>query len=116
MQVFLCMLINENFPKPLQSLYEPMYTDLEYHKLLDTCESVSSNVTEEMAKYVKETTKSQSKSNLRFRYRAGHITASRMKTVCHTNPASPSQSYNKKYLLSCSLCFYQKQTNWGMQT
>lgn len=36
--------LSENFPKPLQSLYEFMYADFEYHKLLNTCEKVLLNV------------------------------------------------------------------------
>jgi len=105
--------LNENFPKQLQSLYDPMYANFEYHQLLDTCESILLNVTEEMARSVEEATKLQSKSNLWFKYRAGRVTASRMKAICHTSAASPSQSLIKSICYPEAFAFTSKQTIWG---
>ena len=87
------------FPKPLKSLKQASYLDLDYHELLKVCESVSVEVTEEMAKLVEKATRSQSQSKLWFKYRAERIIASRMKAVCHTDAGNPAQS------LITTVCF-----------
>ena len=51
-----------------------------------------------MAVAVENETRSQANSKLWFRYRAGRVTASRMKAVCHMDATNPSQS---------------RQTTWG---
>ena len=40
---------------------------------------------------IEKETRLQSNSKFWFKYRAGRVTASRMKAVCHTDPANPSQ-------------------------
>ena len=70
----------QNFPEPLISLYASYYVDLEYHELLNACETIFSlHVTEKMAKSVEKATKSQSKSNLWFKHQPGQVTASHMR-------------------------------------
>ena len=58
-------------------------------------------------------TRDQSKSNLWFTYRAGRITASRMKSVCHTDISNPSQSLIKTIVYPESYRFTSKATSWG---
>ncbi len=65
---------------------------MDYVKLLDTCCSTEVNVTTEMAEAVEKATRDQSGSSLWFKYRAGRITASRMKATCHSDPINPAQS------------------------
>ena len=48
--------------------------------------NLSLEFTDEMAKSVESETRLQSKSKLWFKYRAGRVTASRMKAVCRTLP------------------------------
>ena len=69
------------FPKPLQSLFDPAYQSLGYMELLDVCISMSVNITEEMSLLVEKATKKQSDCKLWFKYRAGRITASKLKQV-----------------------------------
>ena len=76
------------FPLPLISLKETRFVEMEYHELLKACESVSLNITQEMADSVEDATRNQSRSKLWFKYRAGRITASRMKSVCRTDTES----------------------------
>ena len=86
---------SKDFPQPLTLLKDVKSVKMEYHNLLKECESVSINLTEEMAECVEAATRDQSQSKLWYKYRSGRITASRMKAVCHTDPAKPSQSLIK---------------------
>ena len=70
-------------------------------------------VTVEMAASVKKEARAQTKSNLWFTNRAGRITSSRMKAVCHTNSTKPAQSLVICYPLELS--FSSKETEWGQK-
>ena len=63
------------FPKSLSLLHQPEYVELEYHMLLDVCDSVNVEIREEMAVAVEKETRLQSNSKLWFKYQAGRITA-----------------------------------------
>ena len=101
------------FPQPLPLLHKPSYLELEYNELLKACESVKIEVTDEMAIAVEKETRLQAKSKLWFKFRAGRVTASRIKAVCHTDPANPSQSLVKAICYPELFCFTSKQTVWG---
>jgi len=105
-------LMRKNFPVSLISLKETKYVEMEYHKLLEVCQSVSLNVTQEMANSVEEVTRDQSRSRLWYKYR---ITASRMKAVCHTRAEMPSQSLIKTICYPEAFSFTSKATSWGCQ-
>ena len=77
-------MVQPNFPKPLQQLYDEKYLKLDYLQLLAVCEEKSIILTKEMAVAVERETRTQSSCNLWFTYRAGRVTASRMKAACHT--------------------------------
>lgn len=102
-----------SFPQPLQELYDEEYSKLIYTELLKACEMVEVVVTEEMAKSVEKETKHQSNCKLWFTYRAGRITASRMKSICRTDPAKPSQSLIKAVCYPEAFKFSTKSTLWG---
>lgn len=86
----------DHLPKPLTSLYKDEYTKLNFVDLLAQCHDLSFiSLTEEECQAVKRDTREQSKSGEWFRQRAGRITASRLRAVCHTNPASPAKSLIK---------------------
>ena len=99
------------FPKPLPQLYQPEYMDLDYHELLKACESQKVDITEELALNVEKETMLQYNSKLWFQYRAGRVTASRMKAVCCTDPSNPSQSLVKAICYHESFCFTSKRTS-----
>ena len=104
------------FPKPLKSLYDISYMQLKYHELLEVCESVSLSLefTERMSQLVEKETRSQAKSSLWFKYR-GRVTASYMKSVCHTDSANPAQSLIKSICFPEEFAFTSKPTSWGLK-
>jgi len=71
---------------------QPRYTQMSYLELLAECKCVTLDISKEMAEKVEEAT---SNSKLWFTYRAGRITALRMKAVCRTDSGNPSQSLIK---------------------
>ena len=99
--------------KYLSSLKEPSYLQLNYLELLAKCESVSVDISKEMAEKVEQATRSQSHSKLWFKYRAGRITASRMKAVCRTDPGNPAQSLIKSICYPEAFSFTTVATKWG---
>ena len=104
-----------NYPKPLQSLHEPKFLQLSYVDLLSACKEVDLQVTTEMVLGVESCTRNQSRSKLWFKYQAGRITASKMKAVCRTNPALPSQSLIKSICYPEALRFTTSATCWGCE-
>ena len=54
----------KGFPPPLKSLKSLKYVKMEYHDLLTACESVSVDITKEMADSVEKATRDQSNSKL----------------------------------------------------
>ena len=101
------------FPNPLPLLHSSEYMGMGYHELLKACGEVEITVTKEMAAAVEKQTRQQSSSKLWFKYRAGRITASRMKAVCHTDAANPAQSLVKSICYPESFSFTSRQTAWG---
>ena len=83
-----------------------------YMKLLDTCCDIEVKVTSEMVEAVERATRDQSGSNLLFKYRAGRITALRMKSVCHSYPANPAQSLIKVICYPEAFKFVSAAISW----
>ena len=102
-----------NFPQLLPELYKEEYLEMGYMKLLDTCCGIEVKLTSEMVDAVERATRGQSGSNLWFKYRAGRITASRMKSVCHSDPANPAQSLIKVICYPEAFKFVSAATSWG---
>ena len=101
------------FPKPLDILYQSDFLQLNYVELLEHCESVLVDITQEMANAVEQETTAQSQSKFWFKQRAGRVTASKMKAVCHTNLAHPSHSLIKTICYPQEFSFSSKQTAYG---
>ena len=80
---------------------------------MSTCKDVEISVSEEQAKAVEAATRDQASSKLWFRFRAGRITASKMKTACCTDPKQPAQSLIKSVCYPESYRFTSKATTWG---
>ena len=62
---------------------------------------------------VERETRLQSHSKLWYTHRAGRVTASCMKAICHTNVSNPSQSLIKSVYYPEAFGFSSKQTSWG---
>ena len=101
------------FPLPLNELYKPIFESLRYDELLDVCELIEVPISEGEARAVQEETVSQFQSKSWFQYRAGRITASRMKAVCRTDYSLPSQSLIKSICYPDQFRFKTKATTWG---
>ena len=88
-----------NFPKPLQSLYQSSFYQLNYVELLSSTCSVEAhdqlNLTTKMVDTVQKETQDLSHSKLCYRYHAGRVTASKMRAACRTNTDQPPQSLIK---------------------
>ena len=105
--------IQPYLPQPLTALRNEKYLKLNYHELLQECKDVSIDISSEMCDLIEKETRLQSKSKLWYKYRAGRVTASRMKAVCHTNPSDPSQSLIKSICYPEAFHFTSKATEWG---
>ena len=110
---FVSKVIGENFPPVLTELRNDEAVHMDYSDLLDMCKDVEISVSEEQAKAVEAATKDQASSKLWFRFRAGRITASKMKTACCTDPKQPAQSFIKSVSYPESYKFISKATTWG---
>ena len=110
---FVPKVIGENFPPVLTELLKDEAVHMDYSDLLFMCKDVDISVSEEQAKAVEAATRDQASSKLWFRFRAGRITASKMKTACCTDPKQPSQSFIKSVCYPESYKFTSKATTWG---
>ena len=107
--------LNDNFPTPLTELLDDKCYDLNYAELVSVCESLHVSVSEKEAEAVEAATREQAMSKLWFRFRAGRITASKSKSVCHTNPAQPAISLIRGICNPEGSTFSTKATRWGCE-
>jgi len=109
---FIPVSYTNKFPVNLSTLYKPEYLDLTYDLLLTECEKVfnSLQVTKEQAINLEKETRKQAKSRMWFNYRAGRITASKLKSAVCTDPSQPSQSLIKAICYPESMKFRSKAT------
>ena len=84
--------LNPQFPQPLSTLYDSSKLDASYTELLSAADAVVLAVKEEQSATVEQATREQSNSSLWFQMRAGRVSASRFRSVCHTDPSQPSIS------------------------
>ena len=104
-----------SFPVCLNDLYDPSLALANYSDLLQRSESVQVEVNEEMVRNVEEATRKQSKSRLWYRYRAGRVTASKMKRACTTSEEMPSQRLIMEMCYPEAFGFTSKATRWGCE-
>ena len=105
--------LSKQFPAVLTDLCNHDSFNLEFDDLKHKCDNIKVTVNEEEAQNVFEATKLQSKSKMWFRFRAGRITASKMKEVCRTNLAKPSESLIKSVCYPGENKFTNAATQWG---
>ena len=101
------------FPASLLSLADPAYIGLQYGELLEICDNISFTVSPLMAEAVEKATRDQSGSRLWYTFRAGRVTASRMKQVCRTSIVKPAKSLLKTICYPQSYRFSTVATRWG---
>ena len=79
----------------------------------EVCKNIKIDITPEQSKLVEELTRGQSTSKLWFRYRAGRITASKMKSCCNAKAEDPSESLIKSICYPSATSFKSPATTWG---
>ena len=109
--------LSSDLPSVLTDLYNSSYLAFNYYDLLKLASTTVENihVTSDQCKAVEMKTRDQSNSRLWFRMRAGRITASIFKSVCHTDPASPSLSLIMTICHPDKVRFKTAATSWGCQ-
>ncbi len=81
-----------SLPLCLTTLYKASYLSKKCSELLTISKEVKIEVTKDEVDKAEIVTRSQVQSRLWQKMRAGRITASRFKAVCHTDPSNPSKS------------------------
>ena len=102
---------------PLCFLFDEKYLDLPYPELLERCEEVFEMIqmSTSQAKNIEIVTQAQVRSKLWFIYRAGRVTASKLKSAAHTSMAQPSQSLIKTICYPDKYKFTSMATRWGCE-
>ena len=104
----------DHVPKPLSdSLFEEECIELEYIELLQLCQQISLEVTPDECRAIEASTRKQSQSKVWYQQRAGHITASNLKSACKTNTAKPAKSLVKSLCYPEAHKFSTAATRWG---
>lgn len=116
-EIYVPQPMKENFPTILTEMRDDSALELNYVDLLKECKNQfrEISVTEEQAKAVENSTREQSNSELWYRFRAGRMTASKMKSACCTDPTLPAQSFIKSVCYPESYKFSSNVTDWGCQ-
>ena len=107
--------IQEIYLQVLSELYEPECISLNYRELLVKSKELTFTVSVSQQAAVESATCKQSASHVWFRFRTGHITASKMHSVLHTNSDMPSVSLIKSIWYPESYRFSVEATKWGCQ-
>ena len=77
-------------PKPPTFLFREENAKMNFKELMVLCEATKISISVADCHNIEVETKAQSSSQVWFEQRAGRITASKFKSVCHTNPQKPS--------------------------
>jgi len=100
-------------PPSLNNLYQPQHEELTYNELLELCDKITVSVTATDITVIEEFTRDQSQSSAWYTQKAGRITASKMKSVCSTDPGNPSQSLIRQICYPHLHKFSNRATAWG---
>lgn len=104
---------NKHLNRIIFDVYKPEYESLNYDHLMEIVEQTNFNLTEEECDDITTTTVDQSNSSEWLRQRVGRITASKLKSVCHTSLNKPSLSVIKGICYPAK--FNSKATEWGLK-
>ena len=107
---------SDHLPKLLHGIFKPEHLSKNYSELLTLAEIyLQDKVTPAMVDHLEQITRQQSRSKNWFLFRAGRITASRLKQVLHTDPHQPSLSLLKSVCYPEIHRFSSKATSWGCE-
>ncbi|KAK7893342.1 hypothetical protein WMY93_022494 [Mugilogobius chulae] len=105
--------LDKKFPPILTNLLDAECFDMEKTELLQKCSELRRNIfiTAEQASQVERVSRFQAFSKEWHQFRLGRITASRLKSVCHTTVENPAQSVIKNICNPTK--FSTAATRWG---
>ena len=103
-------------PNPLtKQLFKEEYMKLGFESLLSKGKEITIDINKEQCLLIESSTREQSNSRIWYQQRAGRITASKLKSVCHTKVEKPSQSLIKSICYPELHKFSNDATKWGMK-
>ena len=102
-------------PPPLTTLYSQQNEELTYNELINRCEEVVISLSREEILEIEKATRDQSSCDAWYAQRSGRITASKMKSACRTDPASPSVSLIDQICYPAKHKFSTEATRWGLE-
>ena len=106
----------DDVPKTLpDSLFKEECIQLDYTELLQQCQQISLEVTPDECQAIETSTRKQSQSKVWYQQRAGHITASKLKSACKTNTAKPAKSLVKSICYLEAHKFSTAATRWSCE-
>ena len=114
---FVLLYIMGILPQPLTALYNQKYQEMPFPEILEVCEALYDTVTitPEQANMVEQKTRGQSKCKLWYEQRAGHITASVLRKVLHTDFSKPSVSLLKSICYPHATKSFSDACEYGQQ-
>lgn len=110
---FVPLSTNTSLPKPLLDLCNKNAMKMNENELRCYCKSLDISITCEQASLIEKYTRGQSTCKLWHKYRAGRITASKMKMACTTGINKPSDSLIQSICRSSSLNLQTPAISWG---
>ena len=102
-------------PPSLSNLYSAQNEELTYSELINRCEEVTVTLSREEILQIEKATRDQSHCDAWYAQQSGRITASKMKSVCRTDPASPSVSLIDQICYPAKHKFSTQATRWGLE-
>ena len=114
---FVPLYVKGILPQPLTALYDQKYEEMPFPEIIKACEALYDTVTitPEQANTVELKTRGQSKCKLWYEQRAGHITASILRKVLHTDFSKPSVSLLKSICYPQTTKFFSEACEYGQQ-
>ena len=102
-----------SMPQMLSDLKDIDALTISYGSLLERADEVELKVPSDEVNNVEVATRGQAKNKLWQDFRAGRVTASKMKQVCSTDPANPSQALIMSVCYPGTKTFSTDATKWG---
>ncbi|XP_046585019.1 uncharacterized protein LOC124291985, partial [Haliotis rubra] len=107
--------LQQQFPQVITEPFDESMVGIPYNDYLLHCHNVINqlNITAEEVSAVEAATRNQACSPVWFQFRAGRITASKMKSVNRTSLSDPSRSLLRHICYPTEVKFSNPATRWG---
>ena len=106
--------LSTRLPPDLTALRDNAAITLNFKELMDQCNNIKLETCPEEIQNLESATREQTKSKLWFQFRAGRITASKMRAVTRTDPSYPAKSLIKSVCYPVENRFETEATKWGL--